>query len=253
MAMEINNVYGSYGSAYTQSTNRTDKTTTKTEAAKTSGTNSTETVNQSSKDYLNSLRQKYSDVNITVVDFKSEKQELNYMLGCSGGNNLAISQSVIDRMAKDPATAAKYEKVIADIPNAAKDIKERVESTPGSKLIASGVKIDKDGKVTYWSVSSRTGEGPGTKEKMQKMLEEKRMEKRKQQKLEAAKKEKLEEQERLEEKRAEKRAEDKEQMEILLTKGSSVEELSVNLQSGTAIAVNNILENASGNRLDISI
>ena len=63
----------------------------------------------------------------------------------------------------------------------------------------------------------------------------------------------IEEQERLEEKRAEKRAEDKERMEILLTKGSSVEELSANLQSGTAIAVNNILENASGNRLDISI
>ena len=77
--------------------------------------------------------------------------------------------------------------------------------------------------------------------------------KRKQQKLEAAKKEKLEEQERLEEKRAEKKAEDKERMEILLTKGSSVEELSANLQSRTAIAVNNILENASGNRLDISI
>ena len=66
MAMEINNVYGSYGSAYTQSTNRTDKTTTKTEAAKTNGTNSTETVNQSSKDYLNSLRQKYyGDIDIS--------------------------------------------------------------------------------------------------------------------------------------------------------------------------------------------
>lgn len=253
MAMEINNVYGSYANSYAQSSNRTEKKSSKIETTKANDANSTETVSQSSKDYLNNLRQKYSDVNITVVDFKSEKQEINYMLGCSGGNNLSISQSVIDRMAKDPATAAKYEKVIADIPNAAKDIKERVESTPGSKLIASGVKIDKDGKVTYWSVSSRTGEGPGTKEKMQKMLEEKRIEKRKQQKLEAAKKEKLEEQERLEEKRAEKRAEDKEQMEILLTKASSVEELSVNLQSGTAIAVNNILENASGNRLDISI
>ena len=253
MAMEINNVYGSYGSAYTQSTNRTDKTTTKTEAAKTSGTNSTETVNQSSKDYLNSLRQKYSDVNITVVDFKNEKQELNYMLGCSGGNNLAISQSVIDKMAKDPAVAAKYEKVIADIPNAAKDIKERVESTPGSKLIASGVKIDKDGKVTYWSVSSRTGEGPGTKEKMQKMLEEKRVEKRKQQKLEAAKKEKLEAQERLEEKRAEKRADDKERMELILAKGNSIEQISLNIQNGDVVALNNSFENATGNRFDVSI
>ena len=174
MAMEINNVYGSYGSTYTQSTNRTDKTTTKTEATKTSGTNDTETVNQSSKDYLNNLRQKYSDVNITVVDFKSEKQELSYMLGCSGGNNLAISQSVIDRMAKDPATAAKYEKIIAEIPGLEEETKAEVEAT-GGNYIASGVCIDKDGKVTYWIVGSKSGEGPGTKEKMQKMLEEKRI------------------------------------------------------------------------------
>ena len=253
MAMEINSVYGSYASNYTQSATRKDNTTSNVENAKTNGANSAETVSQSSKEYLNNLRQKYSDVNITVVDFKSEKQELNYMLGCSGGNNLAISQSVIDKMAKDPAIAAKYEKVIADIPNVAKDVKERVESTPGSKLIASGVQIDKDGKVTYWSVSSRIGEGPGTKEKMQKMLEEKRVEKRKQQKLEAAKKEKLEEQERLEEKRAEKRADDKERMELILAKGSSIEQVSANIQSGTVIAVNNSLENVSGNRFDVSI
>ena len=252
MAMEINNVYGSYGSAYTQSTNRTDKTTTKTEAAKTSGTNSTETVNQSSKDYLNSLRQKYSDVNITVVDFKSEKQELNYMLGCSGGNNLAISQSVIDRMAKDPAVAAKYEKIIAEIPGLEEQTKAEVEAT-GGDYIASGVCIDKDGKVTYWIVGSKTSEGPGTKEKMQKMLEEKRVEKRKQQKLEAAKKEKLEAQERLEEKRAEKRADDKERMELILAKGNSIEQISLNIQNGDVVALNNSFENATGNRFDVSI
>ena len=252
MAMEINNVYGSYGSAYTQSTNRTDKTTTKTEAAKTSGTNSTETVNQSSKDYLNSLRQKYSDVNISVVDFKSEKQELNYMLGCSGGNNLAISQSVIDRMAKDPAVAAKYEKIIAEIPGLEEQTKAEVEAT-GGDYIASGVCIDKDGKVTYWIVGSKTSEGPGTKEKMQKMLEEKRVEKRKQQKLEAAKKEKLEAQERLEEKRAEKRADDKERMELILAKGNSIEQISLNIQNGDVVALNNSFENATGNRFDVSI
>ena len=81
MAMEINNVYGSYANSYAQSTNRTEKKSSKTETAKANDANSTETVSQSSKDYLNNLLQKYSDVNITVVDFKNEKQELNYMLG----------------------------------------------------------------------------------------------------------------------------------------------------------------------------
>ena len=252
MAMEINNVYGSYANSYAQSTNRTEKKSSKIETTKANDANSTETVSQSSKDYLNNLRQKYSDVNITVVDFKSEKQELNYMLGCSGGNNLAISQSVIDKMAKDPAVAAKYEKIISEIPGLEEETKAEVEAT-GGKYIASGVCVDKDGKVTYWIVGSKSGEGPGTKEKMQKMLEEKRVEKRKQQKLEAAKKEKLEEQERLEEKRAAKRADDKERMELMLTKGSSIEELSANIQSGNSVAVNSISEITTGSRFDISI
>ena len=70
MAMEINNVYGSYANNYAQSTNIMEKKSSKIETTKTNDANSTETVNQSSKDYLNNLRQKYSDVNITVVDFK---------------------------------------------------------------------------------------------------------------------------------------------------------------------------------------
>ena len=85
------------------------------------------------------------------------------------------------------------------------------------------------------------------------MLEEKRVEKRKQQKLEAAKQEKLREQERLEEKRAEKRADDKERMELMLAKGSSVEELSANIKTGNSIAVNSISEIAMGSRFDVSI
>ena len=88
---------------------------------------------------------------------------------------------------------------------------------------------------------------------MQKMLEEKRVEKRKQQKLEAAKQEKLKAQERLEEKRAEKRADDKERMELMLAKGSSVEELSTKIQTGNSIAVNSISEIAMGSRFDVSI
>ena len=225
MTMEINSVYGNYASTYTNSkeTKQTKDTKSAGETKMASEVKRSESTAQTTQDYLNNLRKKYSDVNITVVDFKSEKQELSYMLGCSGGNNLAISASMVEKMAKDPAVAAKYEKVISDIPDAAKDIKERVESTPGSKLIASGVKIDKEGKVTYWSVSSRIGEGPGTKEKMQKMLEEKRVEKKKQEKAEAARKEKLKEQEKLEEKQAERRAEEKDRMELLMSKGDSVE------------------------------
>lgn len=190
MAMEINSVYGNYASTYTNTkeTKQTKDTKSAGETKTASEAKQSESTSQTSQDYLNNLRKKYSDVNITVVDFKSEKQELSYMLGSSGGNNVAISSSVIAKMANDPVVAAKYEKIIADIPNHGKEVKEKIESEPGCKVYASGVKIDKDGKVTYWIVGGKSGEGPGTKEKMQKMLEEKRVEKKKQEKTKAARK-----------------------------------------------------------------
>lgn len=236
MAMEINSAYGNYASAYANSkeTKQTRDTKPAGETIKGIEAKRSEPTSQTAQDYLNNLRKKYSDVNITVVDFKSEKQELSYMLGSSGGNNVAISSSVIAKMANDPAVAAKYEKVIADIPNHGKEVKEKIESEPGCKVYASGVKIDKDGKVTYWIVGGKSGEGPGTKEKMQKMLEEKRVEKKKQEKAETARKEKLKEKEKLEEKQAERRAEEKEQMELLLAKGDSVDDVVSKIGNGDA-------------------
>ena len=54
-------------------------------------------------------------MNITVADFNSEKQSDAYMLGTRGYNNIAVSSSIIEKMASDPAAAAKYEKVFAEI------------------------------------------------------------------------------------------------------------------------------------------
>ncbi len=239
MAMEINSVYGNCASTYTNSkeTKQTKDTKSAGETSRASETKQSESTAQTTQDYLNNLRKKYSDVNITVVDFKSEKQELSYMLGCSGGNNVAISSSIVAKMANDPAMAAKYEKVIADIPNHGKEVKEKIESEPGCKVYASGVKIDKDGKVTYWIVGGKSGEGPGTKEKMQKMLKEKRVEKKKQEKAETLRKEKLKEQEKLEEKQAERRAEEKERMELLISKGDSLENVISKMRNGEVEAV----------------
>ena len=254
MSMEISNGYGSYTNLHT---GKTENSKVEKELKKTDGTKDTDSANQTTRDYLNDLRKKYSDINITVVDFKSEKQELFYMLGCSGGNNVAISSAMVEKMAKDPVTAEKYEKIIADIPNVSKEAKEKIEADPGSKYIASGVKIDKNGKVTYWSVSQKTTEGPGSdqKEKLQKQLEEKRAEKKKQEKAEAKKKEKQKEQAALEEKRSERKAEEKERMELLLAKGEQPEVMLENIGKGDG---NVIFSDAvrgieAGNRINLSV
>ena len=257
MAMEINSVYGNYSSTYTNSkeVKHTKEAKPASEAVNAANTKQTESTSQISKDYLNNLRKKYPDVNITVVDFKSQKQKLSYMLGSSGGNNVAISQSILDKMASDPAAAAKYEKVIADTPDFGKNAKEKVESEPGCTYIASGTCIDKDGKVTYWIVGSKTGEGPGTKEKLQKALEEKRVEKKQQDKAEAKRKEEIEKQKVLEEKQAERKAAEKERMELLIAEGNSEDEVVSSIENGEAatISEDEVSGKNAGSRINLTV
>ena len=143
-------------------------------------------------------------MNITVADFNNDRQMKNYMFGSSGGNNIAISSSILEKMASDPATAAKYEKVIEDVPKAAEEIKESLANY-GGEVIASGTVIDKNGKVSYWCVGKwdEEIENPGTvyKEKVQKQLEEKRAKKKEEEAVKEKKQEEAEKQEKLQEKK----------------------------------------------------
>jgi hypothetical protein len=153
-------------------------------------------------------------VNITITDINSDKQMKNYMFGSSGGNNIAISSSILEKMASDPTTAAKYEQYIADVPKAAEEIKEGLANY-GAEMIACGTVIDKNGKVSYWCIGKydEVRENPGTvyKEKVQKQLEEKRAEKK--------------EQEKAEEKKAEKKKAQEKSLELKVANAESKEEL----------------------------
>ena len=143
-------------------------------------------LSETAQSYLSDLKQKYSDVNITVADFNSEKQSDAYMLGSRGYNNVAISASVVERMATDPQTAEKYEKVVSDMSRNAERI-EKFAQENNDDILGAGVVIDKNGKVSYWMVgrSKDTYENPGTvyKEKVQKQLEEKRAKRKEEEKL----------------------------------------------------------------------
>lgn len=160
-------------------------------------------VSGSTQDYLKGLKEKYPDVNITVADFKNGKQEDNYMLGSSGGNNIVIASNIIEQMASDPATAAKYEKYIAEVPEAANIMKDGI-AAHGNEMVACGTAIDKDGKVTYWSVSrhkpSKENQTVSYKKQIQEQLEEKRAKKKEEEALKEKRLEKAETLEKLLEK-----------------------------------------------------
>ncbi len=120
------------------------------------------------------------------------------MLGSRGYNNVAISPGIVEKMSKDPAAAAKYEKVISDMAGNADRI-EKFAKENNDEILGAGVVIDKNGKVSYWMVgrSKDKIENPGTvyKEKVQAQIEGKRAKKKEE---EALKKKRLERAETLE-------------------------------------------------------
>ena len=184
-------------------------------------------LNGDSQAYLNSLKEKYPDVNITVADFKNGKQEDAYMLGSRGYNNMAVSSSIVEKMAKDPAAAAKYEKVFAEMSGNSERI-EKFARENNDEILSAGALIDKNGKVSYWMVgrSRDTMENPGTvyKEKVQKQIAEKRAKKK--------------EEETLKEKK--------------LAKAESVEKLMEQIKAGTSQPAK-MQEEGKGAQLDLTI
>lgn len=152
----------------------------------------------STQEYLSQLKAKYPDVNITVADFKSEKQEDSYMFGCGNGNNVVISSNIIEKMASDPETAAKYEQIIADAPKATEIIKDGLAAYD-SELIACGTAIDKNGRVTYWSIGRHKPQKDDNTVSNKKSIQEQIKEKREKKKAEeAAKQKRLEKAETME-------------------------------------------------------
>ena len=189
--------------------------------------NGSSSLNGDSQAYLNSLKERYPDVNITVADFKNGKQEDAYMLGSRGYNNIAVSSSIVEKMASDPAVAAKDEKVFAEM----SDNSERIEKFArenNDEILSAGALIDKNGKVSYWMVgrSRDTMENPGTvyKEKVQKQIAEKRAKKK--------------EEEALKEKK--------------LAKAESVEKLMEQIKVGTSQPAK-MQEEGKGAQLDLTI
>ena len=189
--------------------------------------NGNSSLNGDSQAYLNSLKEKYPDVSITVADFKNGKQEDSYMLGSRGYNNIAVSSSIVEKMAKDPAAAAKYEKVFAEMSGNSERI-EKFARENNDEILSAGALIDKNGKVSYWMAgrSKNKIENPGTvyKEKVQKQIAEKRAKKK--------------EEEAIKEKK--------------LAKAESVEKLMEQIKAGISRPVK-VQEEGKGAQLDLTI
>lgn len=203
------------------------------------------------QEYFGELGAKYG-VNVTLG---SDKGFDSYMLGASGSNNIYIDKTVAEKAMSDPKLAAALEEKIKNVPQAGKEIVEGCEKL-GSEVLACGTQIDKNGRVSYWSVGRASRETLAKREAEGKQRDAEKA--RFKEQIEARRKERKEQAKKLEEKREEKRAEEKKAQEkraedsvLTVTKKDSTEELLDAVRTGNGKEVD--VQNTAGARLDLSI
>lgn len=205
------------------------------------------------KSYLETLKEKYKNMDIYVADTDSDKEAGRIMSRGTKQFSVLMDVDTLESMAADRRVAERYEAMISEAEDKLNSLKEDMDKK-GLSVKAVGVKIDDEGKSTYYSiVDDSLSYYEKELEKQQKKKEE-----RAEQKKEEEKKEKLDEQ--LEEDR---KTQDEKQSEMvkemlgsqysLLTAGT-IEELENRLQI-EAKKVNSLQKNGvfAGVGIDFSV
>lgn len=135
------------------------------------------------EDYLNELQKKNPQINITVGKADKSQNTSN----STGRTDVIIAPEFLDKMTKDPELAAKYEKILSDIPVLNKWADSMIKAMTGSEVKYRAVWIDENGNMGSMCVT-----GPGEAQK--KAHEAEKAEgKEQQEKIIAKRKEKKEE------------------------------------------------------------
>ena len=107
-----------------------------------------DTARKTANDELSYLQDKFKDYSFVSADFR---QGMRY--GSNATTNVAISPQFLKKMANDPKLAEEYEKEIANMKSCDQWCRANI-SARGDKLVADGWAIDKDGRISRWSIGT---------------------------------------------------------------------------------------------------
>jgi hypothetical protein len=174
---------------------------------------SAQTRARTGNDYLQDLKARYPQANISARDFAGAGDIRSYAAGKSGEfNDVAISPEALDKFANDPAAAAEMEALLQEFLDAEPRARALAESL-GATDAARGMVVDKNGEATFWMSGTVKG-GADNKEPssiIDRLLKNPSAAERRK-KLEEKRKENAAEEERIEEKRAKERREREEML-----------------------------------------
>lgn len=194
--------------------------------------------------YLTELGSKYG-VSISTYS-GSDKSFMSTIMGAGGTSNLVISKNIAEQMKKDPELAAVIEERIAKLPEEGKQIENDIHAME-HEVLACGMQIDKNGRISYWSI----GYDPHASEKQAQCAKEKAEElKERQDKL----MEKAAERKKKAKELEARREGNKEQMERLLSRGESPKELIEKVRNHEQETIkSDAIDTRKGLTIDVSV
>ena len=108
-------------------------------------------LSKEAKDYLAKLKEMYPDYDFIIADYDTDEDASRLLSQGKGELNVLITPDLLEKMATDEATRAKYEDIIAGAKEQFEEINENLTEEGKSIVKTLGITVNADGTVSFYA------------------------------------------------------------------------------------------------------
>ncbi|MCH5200997.1 MAG: hypothetical protein J1F60_08565 [Oscillospiraceae bacterium] len=108
-------------------------------------------LSKEAKDYLAKLKEMYPDYDFIIADYETDEEASELLSKGKGEMNVLITPDLLEKMATDEATRAKYEDIIAGAKDQFEEINENLTEGGKSLVKSLGITVNADGTVNFFA------------------------------------------------------------------------------------------------------
>ena len=108
-------------------------------------------LSKEAKDYLAKLKEMYPDYDFIIADYETDEDASRILSQGKGELNVLITPDLLEKMATDEATRAKYEDIIAGAKDQFEEINENLTDEAKSLVKTLGITVNADGTVDFYA------------------------------------------------------------------------------------------------------
>ena len=108
-------------------------------------------LSKEAKDYLGKLKEMYPDYDFIIADFETDEDASRLLSQGKGEINVLITPDLLEKMATDEATRAKYEDVITGAKAQFDEINQNLTDGAKELVKSMGITVNSDGTVNFYA------------------------------------------------------------------------------------------------------